>query len=182
MVELTSQFRGWGLQQDTHGTQLPHSVCSPIYENALSPDSWEAPACWSILLSCEGLLCEKRRCVQIWPLVTAGWPVQHTELLTSSHIVHSAVVVETFPESIILYLPYSVEHYFTVCYLICLIFALKNHFKYYSSKIQLQVRGEISFISFIGSACRIPVVRCWWFDGRALTKTMCKQSVSLQLS
>lgn len=91
-----SQFSGWGLQQYTHGTRLPHSVCSPIYENALSPDSWEAPACWSILLSCQGLVCEKGRCVQIWPLVTAGWPVQHTGLLTSTHIVHSAVVVEMF--------------------------------------------------------------------------------------
>lgn len=90
VMKLTSQFSGWGLQQHTHGT---HSVCSPIYENALSPDSWEAPACWSILLSCEGLVCEKGRCVQIWPLVTAGWPEQRAGLLTSSHIVHSAVVV-----------------------------------------------------------------------------------------
>ncbi len=47
-------------------------------------------------------MCEKGRCVQIWPLVTAGWPAQHTGLLTSSHIVHSAVVVvvEIFSELI----------------------------------------------------------------------------------
>lgn len=100
VMKLTPRFTGWGLQQHTHGTRLPHSICSPIYENALSPDSWEAPACWSILLSCEGLVCEKGRCVQIWPLVTAGWPGQRTELLTSSHIVHSAVVVEIFSEII----------------------------------------------------------------------------------
>lgn len=41
---------------------------------------------------------EKGRCVQMWPLVTAGWPVQHSGLLTSSHIVHSAVVVEILSE------------------------------------------------------------------------------------
>ena len=35
---------------------------------------------------------EKERCAQIWTLVTAGWPVQHTELLCSRHIVHCAVV------------------------------------------------------------------------------------------
>lgn len=78
----------------------------------------------------------------------------------------------------------TVPHCFTVCHLICLIFAVKekHHWKYYSSKIQLQVRGKIIFMSFMGSDCHIPLVRCWWFDGRELTKTTCKQSVSLQLS
>lgn len=41
---------------------------------------------------------EKRRCVQMWPLVTDGWSVQHSGLLTSGHIVHSAVVVEILSE------------------------------------------------------------------------------------
>lgn len=35
-------------------------------------------------------------CVQIWTLVTAGWPVQHTGLLTSSEI-HFAFSVSYFP-------------------------------------------------------------------------------------
>lgn len=126
------------LDEEAHGTLLPHSVCSPIYENALSPDSWEQPTRWCILLSCEGLVCEKRRCVQIWPLVTAGWPVHHTGLLTSNYIVHIAVV---------LFSKFNISCFFC------------------------GVERSHSFGQ---------VLMVWW--ERELTQTMCKQSLSLQLS
>lgn len=73
MLRLGPQFTAG------HTALLPHSVCSPIYENALSPDPWEAPVWWSIPLSCQGLVCEKGRCA---PNLTISyswmtWAVEH---------------------------------------------------------------------------------------------------------
>lgn len=168
-----------------HGTRSPHSVCSPIYENALSPGSWEAPACWSILLCCEGLVCEKRRCVRIWTLVTAGW--QHTGLLTSGHIVHGAVVVEIFPELITSTADNSNWSAFISRYnLMTFLYLIDERGVLLQGETAsgewMPHRAESISMFFMRAGSHIPLVRCWWFDGRELTQTMCKQSVSLQLS
>lgn len=83
------------------------SVCSPICDNGLSPGSREAPLFWPVLLSHRSLVNERRGVLQIWILVTAGWPAELWPTKTNNHIHNKKTLQHRSPCARYMYLNFK---------------------------------------------------------------------------